>query len=65
MGGTIAGKLVVTPLRDPERGTGAMVVRGWAPTTWEPDSRATPQQVKHVVRGSVVRGSVYMSCYAS
>ena len=44
MGGTVAGKLVVTPLRDAGRGAAAMVVRGWAPAAWEPDRRATPQQ---------------------
>lgn len=45
MGGTIAGKLVVTPLRDTERDAAAMVVRGWAPAAWQPDRRAVPQQV--------------------
>lgn len=44
MGGTIAGKLVVTPLRDADRNAAAMVVRGWAPAAWEPDRRAAPQQ---------------------
>lgn len=45
MGGTIGGKLVVTPLRDARRGSAALVVRGWAPADWQPNREATAQRV--------------------
>ena len=56
MGGTIAGKVVVTPLRDDARGAGALVVRGWAPAAWQPDRAAEPQRVGRV---SAASGSAF------
>ncbi len=43
MGATIGGKLVVTPLRDDTRGSAAIVIRGWAPSDWQPPSSSAHQ----------------------
>jgi len=54
MGGTIGGKLVVTPLRDEACGGAALVIRGWAPTDWQPSRTASeePVRVEGVLRSS-------------
>ena len=49
MGATIGGKLVVTPLRDDARGSAAIVIRGWAPSDWQPPS-SPPHQVRPKLR---------------
>jgi cytochrome oxidase assembly protein ShyY1 len=45
MGGTIPGKIVVTPVRDEKRGAAALVVRGWAPTDWRPAASPSAEPV--------------------
>lgn len=52
MGGTKGGKVVVTPLRDGERGKAALIVRGWAPTEWQPP--ATPSLEQACVEGVLI-----------